>query len=200
MTNEELNDLKADLVREEIEEKRRLNEWARADAEDVGVFTFYGAVKQDIVETTMTEMAHWSRRNQDAPLEVIMNSPGGSVLDGLCFYDFLLDLRAQGHPITIVGLGMVASMAGPLLQAADWRILGKSAYMLIHEVSASAVGTVSDMEDRAEFAKRLQKRLVAILAARSTLSERQIETRSKRKDWWFSADEALEMGFCDEVR
>ena len=51
-----------------------------------------------------------------------------------------------------------------------------------------------------EYVKKLQERILGILAERSTLSRRQIKTRWARKNWWLMADEALELGFVDALQ
>ena len=199
--SEHVDALRARKLELQIEQLERSNQWARADSDDCGIFTFYGQVSPSSVETVMTDIAHWSRMNPGEPLVIILNSPGGSVLDGLCFYDFLEHLKKEdGHEVTIVGLGMIASMAGPIMQAADHRIMGANAHFLIHEVSAGAIGNVSEMQDKTKFAKMLQDRLIDILLERSTLTRSQIKRKMERKDWWFDAMTALEHGFVDEIR
>ena len=94
---------------------------------------------------------------------------------------------------------MAASMAGILLQSGNKRVIGQNAYILIHEVSDVAAGTTSEIEDELKLTKRLQKRLVGILAERSTMSEQQIEKKWKKNDWWLDANEAVELGFADEI-
>jgi ATP-dependent protease ClpP protease subunit len=90
-------------------------------------------------------------------------------------------------------------MGGILLQAGDERVIGKNAHLMIHEISAGAVGKLSEIEDEAKFCAMLSDRLVDILAERSTLTPTQIKRRWKRKDWWLSAEEAVELGFADRI-
>ena len=95
--------------------------------------------------------------------------------------------------------GLVASMATIILQAGDERVADANAQLLIHELSGGAKGKISDILDDAEYSKKLNDRLMGILAERSTLSARQIYTRANRKEWWLDADEALKLGFVDRV-
>lgn len=142
---------------------------------------------------------HWERRDPGMPIEITINSPGGSVLDGLALYDAILRLRRKGHHVTTRGTGMIASMATILMQAGDERILDANSWFMIHEVSAGSRGTISEMEDQAAFVKRLNDRLHGILAERSTLTKRQILARTKKKADWMSAEEAVKLGFADKV-
>jgi ATP-dependent Clp endopeptidase proteolytic subunit ClpP len=177
----------------------RANREKDADANTHRTYTFYEAVKGVSVKSAMDEIGKWARREPGATIKIVLNSPGGSVLDGLALYDFLKILREDGHRVEVVALGMAASMGGVLLQAGTTRHMGKNSWLLIHEVSAGAIGNVSEMEDQIQFLHKIQDNLVDILAERSTLSARQIKSRWKKKDWWLSAPEALELGFIDET-
>jgi ATP-dependent Clp endopeptidase proteolytic subunit ClpP len=151
------------------------------------------------VDTWLDVLNHWERRDPGEPIEITINPPGGSVLDGLALYDAILRLRRKGHHVTTRGTGLIASMATILMQAGDERILDANSWFMIHEVSAGSRGTVSEMEDQAAFVKRLNGRLMDILAERSTLTKKQILARTKKKDDWLSADEAVGFGFADKV-
>ncbi|MDX6243297.1 MAG: ATP-dependent Clp protease, protease subunit [Frankiales bacterium] len=187
---------KADV---ELGEARRRDQDARAEAGRTLVYTFYAEVGEDSVRTAMQTLAAWSRRDPGAPITIVLNSPGGRVLDGLALYDFLLRLRRDGHHLRIEVVGRAASMGGILLQAGDERIIGPNAFLLIHEVSGGAEGRSSELGDRVEFYGLMEKRLLAILAERSSMTDRQIRTRWQRKDWWLSADEAVSLGFADST-
>jgi ATP-dependent Clp endopeptidase proteolytic subunit ClpP len=191
----------ADAERAEIElaEARRRDADAQAEPARRLVYTFYAEVDEESVRTAMNTLAAWSRREPGAPITVILNSPGGRVLDGLALYDFLQHLRSVGHYLRIEVLGRAASMGGVLLQAGDERVIGANAFLLVHEVSGGAEGKSSEITDRVEFYELMEKKLLAILAERSTLTERQIKTKWNRKDWWLTADEAVALGLADTV-
>lgn len=173
---------------------------ADADPSWTRIFTFYGSVSPQTVYVCMREVGQWSRRDPGQPITLVFNSPGGSLIDGFALYDFLIELRSQGHRLTTVALGMAASMGGVLLQAGEHRVMGRSAFLLIHEASSASVGKVSELDDDLRFIKRLQDRCAEILAERSTLAKAVIKRRWDRRDWWLSAEDALEHGFIDEIR
>ena len=163
------------------------------------IYTFIGPVGGSSVEKCMAHLGRWARRDPGCDITIVFNSPGGSVFDGLALYDEIEALKDRGHRITTVARGMAASMGGILLQVGHERVVGKNAWVLIHEVSSAMRGSTTDMEEDLKFTKRLQDRCVEILAARSTMSKAQIMRRWKKTDWWISADEALELGFADRV-
>ena len=183
----------------ELEMMRRNERDRAADPRAANVYTFYSAVDADSVQQCMAELGTWSRRGPGEEITVIFNSPGGSVLDGLALFDYLQQLKAVGHPVKTMALGRAASMGAVLLQAGTHRVIGRNAFLLIHEVSHQSVGKVSEMEDSVGFTKRLQQRLLAILAERSNLTEREIQRKWARKEWWVDAEEAVELGLADEL-
>ena len=198
----ELRRSELEVERTELEVAGLRRREADADAEPAAahVYTFYSEVTAESVEACMRELGRWSRRSPGTPITVIFNSPGGSVLDGFALYDYLRLLRGAGHHVTTLALGRAASMGAVLLQAGDHRAIGANAFMLVHEVSAGSTGKVSELEDSVEFTRRLQARMLAILAERSSLTPRQIQTRWARKEWWLDAGEVLAAGLADEIR
>lgn len=161
-------------------------------------FLLYDYISNKSVWNAVSGLEQWSRRFPGEPLRLVIDSPGGSVIDGLHLYDCIQGLR-ETHHVTTVGMGMAASMGGILLQAGDVREMSANAYLLIHEVQASAGGTVTEMRDEAKFLEALNARGMELLAARATISSEEILDRIARKDWWLSADEALEYGFIDVI-
>ena len=164
------------------------------------VYTYSDQVTASTVKSCITQLQEWHRLHPGCDMEVVFNSPGGNVIDGLSLFDFIQYLRVSGHHITTSTIGMAASMAGILLQAGDVRIMGQESWLLIHEASFAAVGKFGEIEDTVEWVRKIQKRVLRIFAERSQLSEKQIGTRWKRKDWWIDAEDALKMGFIDEIR
>lgn len=164
------------------------------------VYVFNGAVTNNSVAACMTQLNEWSRLEPGCDMEIILDSPGGEVIPGMALFDFLRGLRARGHFITTVALGYAASMAGLLLQAGTQRVMGREAYVLIHEVSTGAIGKIGEIEDEVKFVKKIQKRVLDIFAERSKKGREYFARRWRRKDWWLDSEECLKIGFVDEVR
>jgi ATP-dependent Clp endopeptidase proteolytic subunit ClpP len=166
-------------------------------------YVYNGSINATGVQSCMAKLAEWQRTaatDAPEPIEIVFNSPGGSVIDGMALFDYIQVLRRAGHRITTVTYGMAASMAGILLQAGDVRVMGKESYLLIHEVAFGAGGKIGEVEDEVAFVKKIQGRIVRILADRSVLTQQQIKRNWQRKDWWLDSDEALRLKLVDEVR
>jgi ATP-dependent Clp protease, protease subunit len=164
------------------------------------VYDFTGVVHSETTERAIQTLSRW-RRQSNAPITVRISSPGGSVIDGLGLYDFLLGLKKSGIEVRTVVLGIAASMACILLQAGTKRVVGPNSRILIHEIQAEHEGklSLSEMEDQTKLFEIINKNLYSILAERSTVSAKAIETNAKRRDWWLSADEVVNKGFADEI-
>ena len=178
----------------------RKREREKAGDEENYLYRFAGEVSKNSVNNCMKKLTQWSRLNPKCDIEIIFSSPGGSIIDGFELFDFIQDLRSRGHHVTTGTLGMAASMAGILLQAGDTRWVGGQAWVMIHRAAFGAFGKTYEVEDEVEFVKRIEERILEIFTSRSKLTKQKIKKNWDRKDWWISADEAVELNLVDEVR
>lgn len=175
-------------------------------------FYFNTPVGESSVRSCMQRLSYWDRLDPKCSMEIVFNSPGGSVIDGLALFDYIQELKRGGHSITTKTRGMAASMAGILLQAGTERVMAKEAWMLIHEVSTMAIGKIGEIEDEVKFVKRIQDRVLKIFADGCAEAHKrdpkvhpkpftvsQLRKNWARKDWWIDSDEALEHGLVDRV-
>lgn len=195
----ELLEAKIATEREELRQLQYKNARLEFDPAERGQFSYIGPIRESGVHLSMKELEEYASEFPGRGITLTINSQGGSVLDGFALYDYLRRLSARGHHVTTIGTGMVASMAGILLQAGDTRIMAPRCWMLVHEVQGVVSGNQSEMEDNIAFNKRLQDQALDILALHATLTRDEIIVGWKRKDWWMDASEALEHGFVDEV-
>ncbi len=201
--NEELEARKLELeiraLELDVESGERMASKVLAEGTEVGQFTYVGAIHEAAVHSMIQKLESWSRRYPGAALELHLNSGGGNVVDGFAMIDYLEILKRRGHKVTIVGFGMVASMAGAILMAADERVLTKHCYLGVHEVSSRVEGSLSIQEDGIKFAKALQEQVVTLLCDRSTLTPRKLANMWARKDVYLNAAESLKLGLIDRI-
>lgn len=164
------------------------------------IYAFNDPVTAHTVGECISQLNIWSRLDPGCGIEIIFNSPGGEVLNGLALYDYIQTLKRKGHRVTTVTMGHAASMAGILLQAGDHRIIGAESYVLIHEISTGAVGKIGEIEDVVQFVKMIQKRVLDIFAARSNKKATYFEKHWHRKDWWLNSEDCMKIGIVDEIR
>jgi ATP-dependent Clp protease protease subunit len=160
------------------------------------VYLFNEIESEESVFEAITEL-HWMDQAPDGPIRIYMCTPGGSAFPGFALFDAIRSLRA---PTETIGLGYVASMGSVLLQAGTRRLLGANSWLMVHEVSeAVAAGKTSQLADEVGLMQRLQKRMLDIYTERTKMSRKKIEKNWQRKDWWLTAQEALKLGFIDEI-
>lgn len=128
-------------------------------------------------------------------LNVRINSPGGSVFDGLAIYNTL-----KAHPArkTVSVDGIAASAASLIAMAGDSIVMPDNAFMLIHEPRAMAMGTSSDMLALAADLEKMTDSFASIYANRSG-STPEAAKALMAEDRLMTAAEAKQSGYADEV-
>ena len=169
------------------------------------VYRFSGEVADGTVRSCISTLNKWHRLDPECDIEIIFNSPGGSMIDGMALFDQLVSFSLRGggtHKVTVGSLGYAASMAGILLQAGDVRWIGKQSFLMIHEISSTTGGKIGEIRDDVKFYDAICARVVDIFVDRSEgkCTKRKFVNGWERTDWWMLSDEALELGFVDEVR
>jgi len=124
-----------------------------------------------------------------------INSPGGSVFDGIAIYNAL---RRHAAHITVVVEGIAASIASVIVCAGDEVVMPENAMLMLHEPSAVVSGTADDLLSMAAALEKMRVSLVSAYRDKSGLPDTKIETLLN-KETWLSASEALELGFADRI-
>ena len=130
-------------------------------------------------------------------IQLFINSPGGSVIDGLGIYD---TMQYVSPDVATTCTSLAASMGAVLLSAGTKgkRVALPHSRIMIHQLSGGMAGQFSDMEIRYQLSKQLRDELYTILANHCDQTFEQIEKDSDR-DNWFTASQAKEYGLVDEV-
>jgi len=134
-------------------------------------------------------------------LEFFISSNGGSVGDMFAVYDLMRVVR-RNRDIRTYGFGKVASAAVVLLAAGTpgKRFISKHTRLMIHHCSAAEHGPVPNLKTVYKEAAHVEEMMVQALADNSNLTVGEIyNIFSQNTDEYFSAEEALEMGFVDEI-
>jgi len=130
-------------------------------------------------------------------ISIYLNTPGGSVYAGLGIYDTMQFISSD---VATICTGMAASMGAVLMVAGaeGKRSALKHSRIMIHQPMGGAQGQASDIEITAREIQKLKKELYTIIAEHSHNPFERIEKDSDR-DYWMTADEALEYGMIDKV-
>jgi ATP-dependent Clp protease protease subunit len=127
-----------------------------------------------------------------------INSPGGSITAGMAIYD---TMQYVPNDIVTVGIGMCASMGQFLLSSGTKgkRYATPNTRVLLHQPHGGFGGTASDIQTQAELIMSMKRQLASITAEQTGKTVEQVMADGDR-DRWFSAQEALEYGFIDQIQ
>lgn len=127
-----------------------------------------------------------------------INSPGGTVSDGMAIYDAMQLVKSD---IKTICLGRCSSMAAILLSGGTKgkRYITPHSEVMIHEVSTFNCGKIGDVKISFEHSNALNERIIKILANNTGKDIEQIRQDIQQKDKWFNANEALEYGLIDKI-
>ena len=136
---------------------------------------------------------------EDAKKDIVfyINSPGGSVYDGMAIYDTMQYVK---NDIQTVGIGLQASMGAFLLSSGTKgkRMVLPHSKVMIHQPSSGTRGKVTDMEIDLQESLRVKQLLNEILAKNTGQPIKKIQDDADR-DYWMTAAEAKKYGLVDKV-
>lgn len=145
----------------------------------------------------VAQLLHLAHEDPEKDIQLYINSPGGSVYDGMAILDTMNYIKPD---VQTIAVGMSASMGALLLAAGTKgkRIALPNSKILIHQPSSGARGTASDIEIDAQETLKLKKKLEEMLAEYTGQTVKQIHKDTDR-DKYMTAEEAKDYGLIDEV-
>jgi ATP-dependent Clp protease, protease subunit len=154
-------------------------------------------VDDDIANRICAELVLLASEDDKRDISVYINSPGGSVYAGMAIYDVM---QYVPNDIATYAMGMAASMGQFLLTAGapGKRYALPHAQILMHQPSGGIGGTASDIRIQAEQMLYIKRTLFERTSYHTGQPIEQIEKDADR-DRWFTAEEAKEYGFVDQV-
>lgn len=129
------------------------------------------------------------------PIELRINSPGGSVFDGYAIYNALL---AHAAGVTVFIDGMACSIASYIAMAGRPLIMAENAMMMIHNPTQFIGGDAEDMRRSADLLQKVTDSIVVAYARRSNQPPEKIAAMMD-EETWLTAEMAKELGFIDEI-
>ena len=154
-------------------------------------------VDDDIANRICAELVLLASEDEKRDISLYINSPGGSVYAGMAIYDVM---QYVPNDIATYAMGMAASMGQFLLTAGakGKRYALPHAQILMHQPSGGIGGTASDIRIQAEQMLYIKRTLFERTAYHTGQPIEQIEKDADR-DRWFTAEEARDYGFVDQV-
>jgi ATP-dependent Clp protease, protease subunit len=154
-------------------------------------------IDDDVANLIIAQLLHLEGEDQDRPINLYINSPGGDVLGLLGVYDAMQFLAAPVHTVCV---GQAASAAAVLLAAGapGHRYVLPNARVLIHQPHGQAGGQSSDMEIAVAEMVAMREKIIDILTDRTNQPRERIKADMDR-DFILRGEDAVAYGLVDEV-
>jgi ATP-dependent Clp protease, protease subunit len=154
-------------------------------------------INDQVANLVVAQLLYLSREDPESGIQMYINSPGGQVYAGMAIYD---TMRMIPNKISTVAVGVAASFGTVLLAAGTkgQRYALPHATIHMHQPLGGAQGQASDIEIQAKEILRLKDRLNHILAE-ATGQDVETIIRDTERDFYMSAEQAVEYGLVDKV-
>ena len=154
-------------------------------------------VNEHTANIVVAQLLYLAYDDPTADISLYINSPGGSVYDGMAIYDTMQLIKPD---VATYGIGLQASMGAFLLSsgAKGKRYCLPHAKVMIHQPSSGTRGKVTDMEIDLRESLEVKEMLAKILAKNTGQKLAKVKADMER-DYWMSPDEALKYGLIAEV-
>ena len=154
-------------------------------------------IDQATSNSVIAQLLFLEAKAPDKEIQIYINSLGGSVSDGLAVYDTMQYIRP---PISTISVGISASIAAIILTAGTKgkRYALPNSRILLHQPSGGVKGVASDIEIHADEIIKIRERINNILSKHTNQPLKKIKADTDR-DFWMTAQQALEYGLIDEV-
>lgn len=159
-----------------------------------------GQVDENIIESVFIPLMDWDNDGSGEPIEIILCTPGGSILDGMPLCDLIDNLKT---PTTIRVISYAYSMGSYLLMAGfNNPNVRKVAYpfstALIHGGSLNLEGALDSVKDTMKFQNKLDTKIKEYVLTHSNITEKEYK-KLDRTEAWLTAEDMLKYGLIDEI-
>jgi ATP-dependent Clp protease protease subunit len=185
------------VVEQTARGERSYDLYSRLMKERVVFFT--GEVETNMCNIMIAQLLFLEAENPEAPINMYINSPGGSVYDGLGVYDVMQYIKC---PVATYVTGMAASMGSFIAQAGHpgMRYLLPRAITMIHQPSSGTRGKISDMKIDYLESERIKTEMTELYVkhnSKGTTYDQFVQLLDRDK--WLTAPQALELGLADHI-
>ncbi len=155
-----------------------------------------GEIDRETVNELIDELMQLRHEDPEGEITMFINSPGGSVVDGLALYDVMQSISC---PIRTVCVGMAYSMGAILFAAGDQRDMLPHSKVMIHDPLVTHIeGSALHVETESKKLLDVRKAINEILAKHTGKTVKAIEDKTC-KDTYFTAEEAVKFGLADSI-
>ena len=156
-----------------------------------------GEVNEQLANSIVAQLLFLEMEDPDAEISMYINSPGGSVTDGMAIFDTMRYIKPK---VRTVCLGMAASMGAFLLMAGEpgMRLALPNSEVMIHQPLGGASGQATDVEIRAKWLLRTKEKMTRLMSEMTGQDQEKLRADCER-DYFMTAEEALNYGIIDQI-
>lgn len=156
----------------------------------------FGEIDDKLARATCERLIALSQ-DSDAPIHMLISSPGGHVESGDAIHDMIRFINA---PVTTIGSGWVASAGTHIYLAApkERRVCLPNTRFMIHQPAGGAGGRATDIAIQAKEIIKTRERIARVVATQTGQKIEKVMADMER-DYWMSADEAIAYGIVSRV-
>ena len=155
-----------------------------------------GEIDKKMAEKVVSQLLLLEAENDD-PIKVFIDSPGGDVDSAYAIFDMIRFVKPK---VTMIAMGLAASAGALILLAGDKenRFGFPNSHYLIHQPLSGVRGVATEIEIHAKEIEKTRQKINALIAKETGKSLAQVEKDTDR-DYWLSAEEALEYGLISKI-
>ena len=154
-------------------------------------------INSSLATSIIAQLLYLESENNEAPITIYINSPGGSISDGLAIYDIMNKIKA---PINTLCMGMAASMAAFLLCSGSKgrRYCLPNSTVMIHQPLGGAQGQATEILIVAKRIEYLRQKMYQIISKNTGKTYEEVAQACER-DNYLTPEEAKEFGLVDDI-
>lgn len=156
-----------------------------------------GEVNKELAEKVIRQLLILEADSASKPIYVYIDSPGGDVDAGFAIFDMIRFIKP---PVYTIGMGLVASAGALILLAAskNYRLGLPNSHYLIHQPLSGIKGVATDIEIHAKEIEKIRAKINTLIAEETGKNVDEVAKDTDR-DYWLSADEAVNYGLILQV-
>ena len=155
-----------------------------------------GEINKELAEKIVRDLLMMEADSAE-PIRMYIDSPGGDVEAGFAIFDMIRFINA---PVTLIGMGLVASAAALILLAVpkERRVALPNSQYLIHQPMSGIKGVATDIEIHAQELAKTRAKLNKIISDETGKDLEQV-TKDTDRDYWLNAEEAVNYGLVSRI-
>jgi ATP-dependent Clp protease, protease subunit len=170
-------------------------------ANNVSEILLYGPIGESFWDENAISAVQFSDKLKELPattkeIHLRVNSPGGSVFDGMTIYERLKAEKKKGRKVVAYVDGLAASIASVIIMAADEVIVGDGSMVMIHKPLVGTFGNSIELERMISILDKIEEQMISIYSKKTGQSRLEI-SQALINETYYTSEEAIEIGLAD---